>query len=83
MQLQPKKLLLKIEIGRLCWQSKWHLLRAIDHLQAGGLPWVVPHHPLRLAVGETVILLQPPLPSLGVSAGMERGCLQNDSLADG
>ena len=37
----------------------------------------------RLAVGETVILLQPPLPLLGVSIAMERGCQQNDSLADG
>ena len=25
----------------------------------------------------------PPLPSEGVSMGMERGCLQNDNLADG
>ena len=37
-----------------------------------------------LAVGETsVILLHPPLPLLGVSIGMGRGCQQNDSLADG
>ena len=36
-----------------------------------------------LAVGETVILLHPPLPLLGVSIGMERGCQQNDSIADG
>ena len=36
-----------------------------------------------LAVGETVILLPPPLPSVGVSIVMERGCQQNDSLADG
>ena len=36
-----------------------------------------------LAVGETVILLHPPLPLVGVSIGMERGCHQNDSLADG
>ena len=27
-----------------------------------------------LAVGETVILLTPPLPVVGVSIGMERGC---------
>ena len=36
-----------------------------------------------LAVGETVILLHPPLPLVGVSIGVERGCQQNDSLADG
>ena len=37
----------------------------------------------RLAVGETVILLHPPLPLVGVSIWMERGCQSNDSLADG
>ena len=36
-----------------------------------------------LAVGETFILLHPPLPLLGVSIGMERGCQQNDSVAGG
>ena len=36
-----------------------------------------------LAVGETVILLHPPLPVVGVSIRMERGCQQNGSLADG
>ena len=36
-----------------------------------------------LAVGEIVILLHPPLPVLGVSMGMERERLQNDSLANG
>ena len=36
-----------------------------------------------LAVDETVILPHPPLPSVGVSTGMERGCRQIDSLADG
>ena len=36
-----------------------------------------------LAVGESsVILLHPPLPLEGVSAGMEKGCQQN-GLADG
>ena len=35
------------------------------------------------AVGETVILLHPPLPLAGVSIRMERGRQQNDSLADG
>ena len=38
---------------------------------------------VNLAVGETVILLHPLLPSVGVSIWMERGCQQNDSLADG
>ena len=37
----------------------------------------------RLAVDKTVILLHPPLPLVGVSMRMERGCQQNDSLADG
>ena len=36
-----------------------------------------------LAVDETVILLQPPLPLVGVSIWMERGCQQNDSLVNG
>ena len=38
----------------------------------------------RLAVGESsVILLHPPLLSVGVSIATMRGCQQNDSLADG
>ena len=37
----------------------------------------------RLAPAETVILLDPILPLVGVSIGMARGCQQNDSLADG
>ena len=36
-----------------------------------------------LAVGETVILLHPPLPLVGVSIVMERERQQNDSLANG
>ena len=36
-----------------------------------------------VAVGETVILLRPPLPLAGVPTWMERGCQRNDSLADG
>ena len=36
-----------------------------------------------LAVGETVILLHPPLPLVGVSIAMERERQQNDSLANG
>ena len=37
----------------------------------------------RLAIGETVILLHPPLPLVGVSIDMARERQQNDSLADG
>ena len=37
----------------------------------------------RLAVGETVILLHPPLPLVGVSIETMRERQQNDSLADG
>ena len=36
-----------------------------------------------IAVGETVILLHPPLPLVGVSIAMKRERQQNDSLADG
>ena len=36
-----------------------------------------------VAVDETVILLQPPLPVAGVSIVMERGRQQNDSLVNG
>ena len=36
-----------------------------------------------LAIGETVKLLHPPLPLVGVSIDIERECQQNDSLADG
>ena len=35
------------------------------------------------AVGETAILLHPPLPLAGVPIGITNGCHQNDSLADG
>ena len=38
--------------------------------------------PLQIAVGETVTLLHPPPPLAGVSMRTERGCQQNDSLAD-
>ena len=38
---------------------------------------------LGLAIGETVILLQPLLPLLGVSIGKERERQQNDCLANG
>ena len=36
-----------------------------------------------VAVDETVIPLHPPLPLVGVSIVMERGCQQNDSLVRG
>ena len=36
-----------------------------------------------LAVGETVILLHPPLPLVGVSTVMARETQQNDSLVNG
>ena len=39
--------------------------------------------PAGLAVDETVILLHPRLPLVGVSIVMERGCHQNDSLVNG
>ena len=39
--------------------------------------------PAGLAVGETVILLHPPLPFVGVSIVIEKECQQNDSLANG
>ena len=32
---------------------------------------------------ETVILLHPPVPLLGVSTGINRGCHQHDSLVNG
>ena len=35
------------------------------------------------AGGETLTLLQPPLPSVGVPAWTERGCQRYDRLADG
>ena len=38
----------------------------------------VEHPDLGVAVGETVILLRPTLPSVGVSIWTERGCRQNE-----
>ena len=38
---------------------------------------------LSLAVGETVSLLHPPPPLVGLSIGMDRERQQNDSLANG
>ena len=40
-------------------------------------------HAAQTAVSEAVILLHPPLPLVGVSKGVGRGCQQNDRLADG
>ena len=48
-----------------------------QELQAGGA------YPAMAAVGETVILLLSPLPSVGVSIVVERGCQQNNSPTDG
>ena len=53
-------------------------LRAEDRLDVGVLRLVV-----HLAVDETVILLHPPLPLVGVSIVMERERQQNDSLVNG
>ena len=39
--------------------------------------------PSALAAGETVILVHPSLPLVGVSTGIKRGSHQTDSLADG
>ena len=41
------------------------------------------HSAKRVAVGETVFLLHPPLPLSGVSIGMWRGCQQDEESADG
>ena len=45
--------------------------------------WLADELRATVAIGETVILLTSPLPLVGVSIVMERGCQQNDSLADG
>ena len=48
------------------------------------MPWRRPGHSVTiLAPGETVILLRPPLPSVGVSTVMEEERQQNDSLVRG
>ena len=44
---------------------------------------IVSESEVDVAVGETVILLHPLLPLVGVSIWMERGCQQTDSLANG
>ena len=57
------------------------LRRAEDQDRVPGRDRLVAQH--HLAVGETVILLHPPLPLVGISIGMERGHQQNDSLVRG
>ena len=44
---------------------------------------VVVDHDVKMAVGETGILLHPPLHLVGVSIETMRECQQHDSLADG
>ena len=44
---------------------------------------VVVDHDVKMAVGETGILLHPPLPLVGALTAVERGCQSNNSLADG
>ena len=61
--------------------------RSADHPAQGRPPGHrrgVVHQQLRgrLAVGETVIWWHPPVPLVGVSIWINRGCRQNDSLAD-
>ena len=74
-----------------CWQrAAWAAIPAIPAIPgpaaAANAPGSDPPCPAAarpVAVGETVILLHPALPSVSVSAGMKRGVQQNDSLADG
>ena len=40
-------------------------------------------HPAATAIDKTAILLHPPLPLVGVSIRMARGCQWDDSLVDG
>ena len=66
---------------RSCLQSG----RLPVHVNVLNIPPTVwnPADPVSVAVGETVILLHPPLPLVGVSIAIERERHQNDSLADG
>ena len=68
-----------------CSSSLPHLLLRLRpaHTVHNQLRWCLTPTQPTVAVGETVILLHPPLPLLGFSTGMERGCQQTDSLADG
>ena len=63
---------------RLSCARRFMLLHSIDYRDC--IPFARPN----LAVGETVILLYPPLSLVGVSIGINRGCHQNDrTLANG
>ena len=60
--------------------------RLIGYLKNGHMTderGTVHRMPAGLAIGETVILLHPPLPLVGVSIVMERERQHNDSLAIG
>ena len=57
--------------------------RELVYEAMGSLPDIMAVATAHLAVGETVILLHPPLVVVGVSIGMEREHQQNDSLTDG
>ena len=71
--LLPRTKMAPITSDWVCVQS---LVLAADDIKS-----VVMRVPV--AVGETFILLHPLLPLVGVSIEKERGCQQNDSLADG
>ena len=62
------------------WPCHHQLGQLLQRRQCGAGP---PAIRMSLAVGKTVILLQPPLHLVGLSIVMERGCQQIDSLADG
>ena len=65
------------KVARGTWTGPWHAWEA-QYRKSG--PTAVPS---AVAVGETVILLHPPLSLVGVLIGIKRGCHQNESLADG
>ena len=71
--------------GTAKWQNgkkaKRHLQHVKRYVTAG--PRIVRARLANLDVGETAILLHPPLHLVGVSIAMERGCQQNGGLADG
>ena len=78
------------EVPARCLRSSHPYLYAIARTanrELAGRQWADRQHTqaLSLAVGETVILLHPPLPLhvVGVSIAMEKERQQNDSLADG
>ena len=74
------------------FNTQWgrgHLAQSCQHVPPGQLEWKSDVSPATIPcgllsrVGETVILLHPPLPLSGVSIRMERERQQNDSLANG